>query len=870
VRRRQDRGSRCRAAAVLAAALWCAGFGCAGFANGLAAQQGGGLLDGGDGEPWVLETGFSQSVVRGDVREITVAGGFQLTRGGVQLRADRAVITIDLDAERALQEGLARGGGLPRRGTELPPSRRRIDAPMLRGRLDSFLSATGRTRADDRNDDADAPTTRAAADLTPWRSIYLEGRVVLERDGLEVLRCSSLWYSILDDRGVFDDVTMRLDATTESTLPLIYTMRAPRLVRQGGRITGQSVALSTCAAGDPHYDVYSGEIEIIERDGAFEVRSRGNQFRFGGSGVSLPLPNISFFTDQQNQVPIKSAGVRYGQREQFQADILFGSNYNRLGGAIHNALTGRPASEFRGDWEFGIGYNQFRGVPLEGRLFYRGGDLYSGRIEVFHLNDDGFDLREIIRNYDRSLIDEDNRAMVRTENRIRLGEDTDLDLTLFDASDPAVLSEFFWEEYYTSEIPETSVFFRRQRDNRLMAINARWNLAEFSYADNRTLAESFTEELPVATYDVYSEPLFDIWENTPVTLTSRTSIGQLQRNFDNDVTDANFQTLSPSSTIAPSIDDRTLRVDQEVELAVQSRFLGLGFRPFVSARAIHYDRTPSSDYGSLTRGIFSAGAVLGTKLQRTFRWTDSTGTPHVLRHTMHPTFEVGHVFEADESPSDLFPFDPTEQIDERATMRIGLLQRFITEDSRERSRETGAREEFLWLDLAQNVFPISERDNGGEQLGLFEFEAIMQPSALVPWPEGLQVVVEGEYDWAQRDLRTFNSYLGFRVLDTRLFAEYRTDRTQDGQIIYGATKPVFDRWLLTGASSYDLESQQVFNYTSSIVRRDHDWDLVFQVRFNFVTDQTTFNILIEPKFGGGQRSPRNRFFNGPRNSPGNF
>ena len=54
----------------------------------------------------------------------------------------------------------------------------------------------------------------------------------------------------------------------------------------------------------------------------------------------------------------------------------------------------------------------------------------------------------------------------------------------------------------------TALFRERYHSFRvLLTANGRWNLDRFSYQDNRALADAFTEEVPVATFDLYGQEI---------------------------------------------------------------------------------------------------------------------------------------------------------------------------------------------------------------------------------------------------------------------------------------------------------------------------------------------------------------------------
>jgi hypothetical protein len=109
------------------------------------------------------------------------------------------------------------------------------------------------------------------------------------------------------------------------------------------------------------------DVEILEREGEFEVVARGQTLQVGGIDV-LPLPNARVFTGSQDEFPIKRVRAGYSQQLGYQGEVVLGLPWNKTGGALHEWLLGRPASEFRGDWQLGVGWIQERGVPLEGQL----------------------------------------------------------------------------------------------------------------------------------------------------------------------------------------------------------------------------------------------------------------------------------------------------------------------------------------------------------------------------------------------------------------------------------------------------------------------------------------------------------------------
>ncbi len=776
----------------------------------------------------------------GDYQVVQLAGGLRLQYGVTEFRAASGVVRLDLDAFLAYARGAQQRDDLPRRGALPPPPRRVTTSAEIARRLQTFLGAAGA------GPDAIEPN---AVPLDLVRTIYLEGDVVVVHAGVEVVRCARLHLSAIDDRAVFEDVTLRLRTLAEDGGEQLLTVRGPKLVRQGARTVGRDVTVTTSRAGDPHFAISVGQVEIIERGHQFEVRSRGNQLVIWGVRL-LPLPNTSMFTGEQPDLPVRSLSGGYSNREGWQARAVLGGTFNRTGGALHEALTGRPADEFRGEYSLGAGWIQERGYPFDLDVDYRAADLYRGRVHGFYLDDQGEDLGTIQTYLDGTPITETERTLVQTENRFRLGERTEVDLTLFAAGDPAVWSEFHEREYREAELPETSAILTHRHDNLVATVGGRWNLNEFAYGDDLRLAPSFKEELPLATLDWFSQPLADLPFASQLLLTSSTSAGELRNAFD------------PRSPFGP--DQESTRFDQLLELAAP---LGVGpvrVRPYLSGRYTHYGELattrPQAEEG---RFALEAGIAASTRLTRS--WLDADGNG--IRHVVTPALVFANRFDVTGQPSDYIQFDAIDAIDEQAVIRIELLQRL----QRVRAGPGAVgdpvqfmQKDYVWLDLAQIVTPISAQ-NGGSHLGLFEYELLLRPwLAWAPLPN-LWLLVEGEHDWDQDHERTFNTGIGFGpVANIDWFAEWRTDHTTDGAIGAGASTRLLGRWFLGAGTQWDLDRDEWLAWSTSITRSDLDWTISLGVDYSVITDETRLFIQFEPTLGGVVRSRRGQWSSASR------
>ncbi|MBL8756579.1 MAG: hypothetical protein JNK15_25010 [Planctomycetes bacterium] len=788
--------------------------------------------------PFTFRGGNLQSLrPRGDYREAHVFGGFLLRVPGVRLevRGTNALLLTDMDATEALRGDT--GNGAPRRGMDLPQPRRRLSNDEIRDRM-------ARTLAAFEGSDPRRVDTIDDRMLEAIRYLYCEGGVVVVRDGVEVLRCDRLWISPIDDRIVVENAELRYRTPGRGADDTLV-VRGPRLVKQGGRWTGRDVTMTTCTAAEPHYAVAVGEFELIERDGEFEVYSRGQSLQLHGTSV-LPLPDAHFFTGSQGDFPIKRVRGGYSSKDGALGEVVFGLPWNGTGGSLHHAITGRPAHEFRGDWELGVGYIGNRGAPLDGVLEYRAPGLYEGRTQAYWIDDRGEDRREITRHLDGTDIDSGNRGIVQTQNRLHLGPTTHLDLVAFHGSDPGVQPEFFSGAYRTEETPETSAYLHHADGNRLLTVGSRSNLSEFSYRDDRALAERFIEESPVVTYHWIAQPIGRTPWDTPVVVDLATEIGQRRSDYDDR---AGFR-----------VADRTLRADQLAEVSMPFRLGEVSIRPFVNGRGTWFDNTVDGD--SEGRVALTGGVQAGTRLSRTWSWT-ADGEQKGMRHVVAPKIGYLDRFHVDDERTGFLQFDELDDLAEERLVRIEL--RNLVQTMEPTGNGASAPRDFVFLDLAQDLFPDKGRDNGGDALGLFYYDLLLRPR--IRWLpfETFSYALYGDHDW-EDGLRTLDTELRFGPVAGLVWSvDYRTDTNIDGAVGVGASTQLLGRWDLFAASQRDLDRDEWLAYSFGLRRNDHDWSIELVGVYNPFSDETTVRLDFLPRIGGlgGGRSARFPGFDGP-------
>jgi hypothetical protein len=303
------------------------------------------------------------------------------------------------------------------------------------------------------------------------------------------------------------------------------------------------------------------------------------------------------------------------------------------------------------------------------------------------------------------------------------------------------------------------------------------------------------------------------------------------------------------------VSDRTFRADELIELSAPFQFAHLNVRPYVSGRGTFYDH--AADGESESRIALEAGVQFGTRLSRTFRWSDEGGE-QALRHVIAPRLTVANRFHVDDQASEFRQFDADDALTEQNLVRFevrNLLQRM---EGAEGSAKKETRDAVM-LDLAQDFWPQANRDNGGEELGLFYYDFLVRPRApWIPFPT-LLFALYGDHDW-KNGMRTLDTELQFGPLAGIVWtAQYRTDEAVDGAVGLSASTQLLDRWDLFASTLYDLQTDDWMSYGFGLRRNDHDWSIAITGSYDPYTDETGLRIEFVPRLPGMPASRQEHF-----------
>jgi hypothetical protein len=767
--------------------------------------------------------GHFEILTRGDQVFALFRGYFRLSWKELKVSAEEAVLTLDRDEYQNLIGRLRKKIGPPKRGWLSPVDQKKFLNAAILKRLETMgIGGLGEKKWKAR---ASVSTDRL---LRLAKGIFAAGHVVVEQGGIHIFRAKSFSLSLDSDRMRFEDLTIRLPRgkpPIKGQNPFI--LRCEEAVEQGKRLVARKAVLTTCVAGKPHFDIASKKLIVFLHKDVTEFQGLGNSLSISGL-PPVPLPNYHYYSNQETWIPLK--GFRAGVTDRWGEFVfpVFGGRWNDLGQAVVR-LFGEGQGRFEGEWRLRTGWSRKRGSPFDGTLTYRYGDLWQGEVNAFYLDDQGHDRRAMRRQLDGTPIRPGDRGFLRTKNRIHLDENLQLDLKAFQASDPASYVEFRASSLHEEELPETSFDLKYSKDNLLARVTARANLQDFNYNDASRLTPKFLSERPYGRLHLFSQPLTELGEQTPLVLDLSTGAGLLRNRFDDH---------APASQV-----EQSFRLDAEVELSVPFVLGDFSLRPYSLVRDTWYSERPGGQGGN--RKVFEVGAAISTRFEREFGVESSLLRLHGLRHEIIPEIRVFHRFLVDREPGDFFQFDQADALDELSAVDFGVLQRLLTVDV------NGKPYEWMWLDLTQRIHPNSQRDNGGDRLGIFAFEWIFRPSRT------LRFLVEGERDWNRGDFKTRN--IGMTVEPVRgwtLAGEWRSGLDRDGEGSIATGVQFWQRWSVNYGTIYDFDLSRFRTSSIALVRRDHDWSLVFRFDKDQIVGDTRYFIQFLPNFLGiGNNGP---------------
>lgn len=531
------------------------------------------------------------------------------------------------------------------------------------------------------------------------------------------------------------------------------------------------------------------------------------------------------------------------------------------------------------EWGLSLDHLSKRGTGFGTDFEYDRTDIFGfegparGQVEFWGIDDDGLDNLGL----GRRAIDpeEDFRYSLLGEHRQRLVSGWEITGEVGWVSDRTFLEQYYEEEWDENRSPRTGVRGKRYADNRVLSIEGNVQVNDFF---------TETEWLPRVDHYWLGESL--LGDRLTWFAHSQAAYARL-----NNATTPTEPTLASVFTPLPwevgaGQEGERLITRQEIDLP-----LALGpvkIVPYALGEAARWGEALDGD--SLERTYYQAGIRSSLPVWRTFPGVrdplfNLTGLAHKAVFDLEIAFaeasanydELPLYDSLDDTAITEFRrrlFDPTlspnidftdQKFDPRFyAIRTGM-QSWVTAPAAEiaedqfvvrggmrhrlQTKRGGPGRQHLvdWMTLDVNAayFPKEDRDNLGQDFGLFDYD--------FRWHIGdrLTVVSDGAADMFGQGLRTvsggvminrptrWNGYAGFRSIDGPFSSNV---------VLTNTSYRLSPKWITSASAAWDLSSTGSIGQTFSITRIGESLLVSLGMNVDNAKDNVGFRFLVEPRF----------------------
>lgn len=718
--------------------------------------------------------------------------------------------------------------------------------------------------------------------------LYLEGNIVIRRQSLlpqlggmevnNVIRASRAFYDARENRALI------LDADLQTYIPsrdVTFRIRADR-IRQNSLKSyhAQNAWFTTSELGYPGYRVQSNDLyleprptgsgtqvdpitgQIIPRE-SYWVTAQGTQFIAG----DVPLGYIPEVSTPIEDPGIPLTGLQFGQ------DRIFGTQIRTKWDAY--ALFGiqRP-NGVDSRWNLLLDYLSDRGPAIGTDGKYSGADNWGNRFSggglAYYVNDSGLDNLGRDR---QALVPQSTNRGIFEWNHTHLFAPYNMKLLteVGVASDRNIRESFFEKDFDTGKDLDVMAYLRQQPGE-----NWTWSLLvqpTVNYFENNTAW------LPRGDLNSLGVPLLGGYLNW----SQHTSLAYAALN------QATAPT-NPADTFTPLpyfTDANGMVTMTRHELDAPFNLGPLKVSPYLLGEAAYWSDSFTND--SIDRLYGRGGVRASLQFWRAFPHIQSdilnlNGLAHKVvldadygyAQSSRSLSEIPQWNQFEDNAQERFrerfitntfngtlppQFDPrfyavrsqsatsvsapyNELVDTQQALRLGISQRLQTKvgpPERQRIKD------WMLLDLGISYFPNPNRDNFGQNFGLF--------SAHYAWNVGdrTTVVADSMYDFFQGGQQWWN----IGVLSQRSFrgsayigVQQVKGATLDSQMLTGSySYTMSPKWVSTMSASYDIAQGQSRGQSLTLTRVG-EWMLVhFGANYDWSKNNAAFIFSVEPKLG---------------------
>jgi hypothetical protein len=416
-------------------------------------------------------------------------------------------------------------------------------------------------------------------------------------------------------------------------------------------------------------------------------------------------------------------------------------------------------------------------------------------------------------------------------------------------SDSSLLPEFFPHEFKEEKPPETAAYLRWVDGDMGAFLLGTYRLNNFQNQD---------EYKPRVDFNLLSHPILGgLMDN--LYLTERVDLVDIRHRYEADLA-------------LRSVD--TWRFDVETQLASVFDFTYFQISPFIQNRLTYYEEDLAGD--SRLRDLWTAGTRLTTQVHAThsdFTW-ERVGI-HGLRHVVEFEARYANNFSNNVPPSDLFPFEPVDQLDRYEEVAFEIRQRFLTKD--------GANHPFEFMTCAVGIeyYPDSLRDTTSANVNNYvpPFSWIpltTQPnSAFYPrrnWsnfhyevslkPRNFFTVsASGEYNPLTHAEEVREVAVTINPIEkfTLSVSQERVKGVTDAFTL-GMTWAMTPKWTVSVFGQYDFKAGDYLKQEVVLARDFHDFSVEAVYERDFTQAENRFLVAFVPKFLGKAGARRSHLY----------
>jgi hypothetical protein len=716
---------------------------------------------------------------------------------------------------------------------------------------------------------------------TPFQ-VYMEGNIEI-RQGGNILTATHGFFDVQNDRALL------LNGELRAYLPSVdgqIRVRAER-IRQTARTRfhAQNAWATTSPYGKPGFRLEASDIFVEPRPTPPWLRSRqsvdpqsglpqeeslwitslNNRFVVGDTPV-FSLPRLSGPAESPG-VPIRHATIQHDSIFGVQAKTVW--DLSQLLG-----MEKTPGFE----WNLHADYYTRRGPGIGTSAEYQGispnGLPYRGEGLLYYINDRGADTLGRDR---RGLSAENNRGRALLRHRQELPNNVKLFGQIGYVSDRNFLEQYYESEFDRQQDQETSVRIKQDIGNFGVSLFGRVRANSF---------ETNTEWLPRLDFYGLSQPLF----GGALTWSSHSSIGYGRLRPADAPSDPNdlFSPL-PYVTNAEGVVAMTRH-----ELDAPFNVGAVKITPFVMGEVAHWGE--GFDGNSINRAFVSAGARANLVQSRVYPFVQNpifnlNGLAHKIEYNLEARVtdssqsldDIPLYNEIDDNAQERFryrllnntfggtlpgQFDPRffalrngagfqvttpnhELVDDQQIIRGSIRHRLQTRvgpASNPRIRD------WMTLESGFAYFPKADRDNFGDDLGLFYTR--------YQWHMGERTSLIANTLWDTFDGGQRVSNIGLLSQRSRRGSVYLGYRSINGTglldsdiVTASFSYAMSPKWTMTGATAYDFGEGRDRGQSFTVSRIGLDWIFHFGANYDRSKDNFGVALTFEPRFGSTSSSP---------------